>query len=173
MPLRTSKIFATEKVSVLASPGKVINEEVGIRTIQCQIRKGGCTTVQRSDWARHGLRTEKYTRGAAYHSTIRKEHGERRMPIDKERDYAVEVQDWRVEKAVRNVRLQAVLLGSNMRFDKRKGIKEKKQEEGQVSLYSLTEWSTEDIRGKAFWCIYNYCCPLKVEKRQNMCPQCR
>ena len=26
--------FATEKVSVLASPGKVINEEVGIRTIQ-------------------------------------------------------------------------------------------------------------------------------------------
>ena len=30
---------------------------------------------------------------AAYHSAIRKEHGERRMPIDKERDYAVEVQD--------------------------------------------------------------------------------
>ena len=26
--------FATEKVSVLASPGKGINEEVGIRTIQ-------------------------------------------------------------------------------------------------------------------------------------------
>ncbi len=26
--------FATEKVIVLASPGKVINEEVGIRTIQ-------------------------------------------------------------------------------------------------------------------------------------------
>lgn len=31
--------------------------------------------------------------GAAYHSTIRKEHSERRMPIDKQRDYAVEVQD--------------------------------------------------------------------------------
>ena len=31
--------------------------------------------------------------GAAYHSTIRKEHGERRMPIDKQEDYAVEVQD--------------------------------------------------------------------------------
>ena len=30
---------------------------------------------------------------AAYHSAIRKEHGERRMPIDKERDYAMEVQD--------------------------------------------------------------------------------
>ena len=41
-------------------------------------------------------------------------------------------EEW--EKAVRNVRLQAVLLGSSMRFDKRKGIKEKKQEEGQVSL---------------------------------------
>jgi hypothetical protein len=39
-----------------------------------------------------------------------------------------------VEKAVRDVRLQAVLLGSSMRFDKRKGIKEKKQEEGQVSF---------------------------------------
>ena len=139
----------------LASPGKVINEEVGIRTIQWQIRKGGCPTVQRSDWARHGHRTEKYTRGAAYHSTIRKEHGERRTPIDKQRDYAVEGQDWRAGKEIRNVRLQAVLLGSNMRFDKRKEIKEKKLEEGQVSLSCLTEWSTEDIRGKAFWCIYN------------------
>jgi hypothetical protein len=44
-------------------------------------------------------------------------------------------EEW--EKAVRNVRLQAVLLRSSMRFDKRKGIKEKKQEEGQVSLCSL------------------------------------
>ena len=43
-------------------------------------------------------------------------------------------EEW--EKAVRNVRLQAVLLRSSMRFDKRKGIKEKKQEEGQVSLQS-------------------------------------
>ena len=61
------------------------------------------------------------------------------MPIDKQEDYAVEDQDWRAEKAIRKVRLQAVLLGSNMRFDKREGIKEKKQEEGQVSLlwYSL------------------------------------
>lgn len=72
------------------------------------------------------------------------------MPIDKERDYAVEVQDWRAGKEIRNIRLQAVLLGSNMRFDKRKEIKEKKLEEGQVSLSCLTEWSTEDIRGKAF-----------------------
>ena len=85
--------FATEKVIVLASPGKVINEEVGIRTIQGQIRKGGCPTVQRSDWARHGHRTEKDMRGAAYHSAIRKKHVERRMPIDKQRDYAVEDQD--------------------------------------------------------------------------------
>ena len=23
------------------------------------------------------------------------------------------------------------------------------------------------------FCISFYCCPLKVEKRQNMCPQCR
>ena len=68
--------FATEKVSVLASPGKVINEEVGIRTIQLQIRKGGCATVQRSDKARHGHRTEKDTRGAAYHSAIRWKHVE-------------------------------------------------------------------------------------------------
>jgi len=68
--------FATEKVIVLASPGKVINEEVGIRTIQGQIRKGGCLTVQRSDWARHGHRTEKDMRGAAYHSAIRWEHVE-------------------------------------------------------------------------------------------------
>ena len=44
-------------------------------------------------------------------------------------------EEW--EKAVRNVRLQAVLLRSSMTFDKRKGIKEKKQEEGQVSLCSL------------------------------------
>ena len=76
---------------------------------------------------------------AAYHSAIRKEHGERRMPIDKERDYAVEVQDRRAGKEIRNIRLQAVLLGSNMRFDKRKEIKEKKLEEGQVSLSYLTE----------------------------------
>ena len=32
----------------LASPGKGINEEVGIRTIQWQIRQGGCKAVQRS-----------------------------------------------------------------------------------------------------------------------------
>ena len=57
------------------------------------------------------------------------------MPIDKHRDYAVEDQDWRAEKEIRNVRLQAVLLGSSMRFDKRKKGKEKKQEEGQVSRY--------------------------------------
>lgn len=44
-------------------------------------------------------------------------------------------EEW--EKAVRNVRLQAVLLRSSMRFDKRKGIKEKKQEEDQVSLSYL------------------------------------
>ena len=31
--------------------------------------------------------------GAEYHSTIRKEYGERRMPIDKQGDYAVEDQD--------------------------------------------------------------------------------
>ena len=37
--------FATEKVNVLASPGKGINEEVGIRTIQRKIRKGGCKAV--------------------------------------------------------------------------------------------------------------------------------
>ena len=37
--------FATEKVNVLASPGKGINEEVGIRTIQWQIRKGECKAV--------------------------------------------------------------------------------------------------------------------------------
>ena len=35
---------------------------------------------------------------------------------------------------IRNVRLQAVLFDSSMRFDKRKRGKEKKQEEGQVSL---------------------------------------
>lgn len=29
---------------------------------------------------------------AAYHSAIRKEHGERRMPIDKQGDYVVEGQ---------------------------------------------------------------------------------
>jgi len=34
-----------------------------IRAIQWQIRKGGCATVQRSDKARHGHRTEKDTRG--------------------------------------------------------------------------------------------------------------
>ena len=78
-------------------------------------------------------------KAAAYHYAIRKEHGERRMPIDKERDYAVEVQDRRAGKEIRNIRLQAVLLGSNMRFDKRKEIKEKKLEEGQVSLSCLTE----------------------------------
>ena len=47
------------------------------------------------------------------------------MPIDKQEDFAVEDQDWRAEKAIRNVRLYAVLLGSNLRFDKRKEIKEK------------------------------------------------
>jgi len=52
----------------------------------------------------------------------------------------LEVQDWRAGKEIRNIRLQAVLLGSNMRFDKRKEIKEKKLEEGQVSLSCLTEW---------------------------------
>ena len=55
---------------------------------------------------------------AAYHSAIRKVHGERRMPIDKQSDYAVEGQDGRAGKEIRNVRLQAVLLGSSMRFDK-------------------------------------------------------
>ena len=109
------------------------------------------TLRQSTSWPSDGRTREV----AAYHSAIRKEHGERRMPIDKERDYAVEVQDWRAGKEIRNDRLQAVLLGSNMRFDKRKEIKEKKLEEGQVSLSCLTEWSTEDIRGKAFWCIYN------------------
>ena len=68
------------------------------------------------------------------------------MPIDKQRDYAVEGQDWRAGKEIRSVRLQAVLLGSSMRFDKRKGIKEKKQEEGQVSLYSL--WV---VRQNNYW----------------------
>ena len=68
------------------------------------------------------------------------------MPIDKERDYAVEGQDWRAGKEIRSVRLQAVLLGSNMRFDKRKEIKEKKLEEGQVSLYSL--WV---VRQNNYW----------------------
>ena len=62
-------------------------------------------------------------------------HVERRMPIDKQEYCAVEVQDRRAEKEIRNVRLYAVLLGSSMRFDKRKEIKEKKQEEGQVSRY--------------------------------------
>ena len=38
--------------------------------------------------------------GAAYHSTIGNEHGERRMPIDKQRDYAVEDQDRRAEKEI-------------------------------------------------------------------------
>ena len=76
-------------------------------------------------------------RCAAYHSTIRKKHVEQRMPIDKQRDYAVEGQDGRAGKEIRSVRLQAVLLDSSMRFDKRKKIIEKKPEEGQVSLYSL------------------------------------
>ena len=60
------------------------------------------------------------------------------MPIDKQEDFAVDVQDWRAEKEIWNVHLQAVLLDSSMRFE-RKEIKEKKQEEGQVSLlwYSL------------------------------------
>ncbi len=39
--------------------------------------------------------------------------------------------------AIRNVRLKGVLLGSSMRFGKRKEIKEKKAEEGQVSLSHL------------------------------------
>ena len=43
--------------------------------------------------------------GAAYHSAIRKEHGERRMPIDKQGGYAVKVQDRKAEKEIRNVRL--------------------------------------------------------------------
>ena len=74
--------------------------------------------------------------GAAYHSAIRWEHIERRKPIDKQRDDAVEGQEWRAGKEIRNVRLQAVLFDSSMRFDKRKGIKEKKQEEGHVNLLS-------------------------------------
>jgi len=35
-------------------------------------------------------------------------------------------QRWKSGKEIRNVQLQAVLLGSSMRFDKRKGIKERK-----------------------------------------------
>ncbi len=30
--------------------------------------------------------------------------------------------------------------------------------------------SVHNTKGKT---IFFYCCPLKVEKRQNMCPQCR
>ena len=43
--------------------------------------------------------------GAAYHSAIRMKHVERRMPIDKQEYCAVEVQDRRAEKEIRNVRL--------------------------------------------------------------------
>lgn len=54
--------------------------------------------------ARYGHRTEKDTHGAAYHSATRKKHVERRMPIDKQRDYAVEGQDRIAGKEIRNVR---------------------------------------------------------------------
>ena len=48
------------------------------------------TLRQSTSWPSDG---EGHARGAAYHSAIRKKHGERRMPIDKQEDYAVEDQD--------------------------------------------------------------------------------
>ena len=92
------------------------------------------TLRQSTSWLSAG---EGHTDGTAYHSAIRKEHVERKMPIGKQKNYAVEVQGRRAEKEIRNVRLQAVLLGNGMRFDKRKERKEKKQDESQVSLFYL------------------------------------
>lgn len=63
---------------------------------------------------------------AAYHSAIRKEHGERRMPIDKERDYAVEVQDRRAGKEIRNVRLQGCPVRQQHEIRQKKGDKREK-----------------------------------------------
>ena len=92
------------------------------------------TLRQSTSWLSAG---EGHSDGTAYHSAIREEHVERKMPIGKQKDYAVEVQGRRAEKEIRNVRLQAVLLGNGMRFDKRKERKEKKQDESQVSLFYL------------------------------------
>ena len=52
-----------------------------------------CPTVQCSDCARHGHRTEKDKRGSSVSFRYQIEALERRMPIDKQRDYAVECQD--------------------------------------------------------------------------------
>ena len=52
---------------------------------------------------RHGHRTEKDTRGAAYHSTISRKQEERRMPIDRQRDCAVEGYSQRVGIEIRDV----------------------------------------------------------------------
>ena len=60
------------------------------------------TLRQSTSWLSAG---EGYSDGTAYHSAIRKEHVERKMPIDKQKDYAVEVQGRRAEKESRNVRL--------------------------------------------------------------------
>jgi len=50
------------------------------------------------------------------------------MPIDKQRDYAVEDQDRRAEKRLGMFVYKTDLIGSCMRFDKEKEIKENKHE---------------------------------------------
>jgi hypothetical protein len=40
--------------------------------------------------ARHGHRMENDTRGTAFHSALSWKHAERKMPIDRQRAYAVE-----------------------------------------------------------------------------------
>ena len=52
---------------------------------------------------RHGHRTEKDTRGAAYHSTLSRKQKERRMPIDRQRGCAVEGYSQRVGIEIRDV----------------------------------------------------------------------
>ena len=55
MPLRSSKDFTAEKVIVLTSSGKVINEEVGIRMFslsQMTIAKLVCTLARRENFAK-------------------------------------------------------------------------------------------------------------------------
>ena len=47
------------------------------------------TLRQSTSWLSAG---EGHSDGTAYHSAIRKEHVERKMPIGKQKDYAVEVQ---------------------------------------------------------------------------------
>ena len=155
----------------LACVGKGINEEVGIRMFslsQMTKVKLVCALAWRENFAKGNNSVTDTKRRMRDSPTLRlgtswPSNGEgharcyvsfrylmgacrTRMPIDKQRDYAVEGQDWRAGKEIRSVRLQAVLLGSSMRFDKRKGIKEKKQEEGQVSLYSL--WV---VRQNNYW----------------------